>query len=75
MISPQCPDCDGDGCARCGQTGVAPAEHSPGDDGSTCRDGYGGGCGRPWRECVCVDDVPDALDVAAGYVSEREVMR
>lgn len=23
-------------------------------------------CRRDWRACVCVDDVPNALDVAAG---------
>lgn len=41
-----------------------------------CHDGRGGGCGRPWRACVCGDRVTDgaALDreTAHDLVAARE---
>lgn len=44
-------------------------------DAALCHDGRGGGCGRPWRECVCGDVSPDALDVEAAADDARWAAR
>lgn len=58
------PACDGAGCAGCRWTGATTHNPVALTECPVCR--------RDWRACVCVDDVPDALDVAAGYASGGE---
>ena len=62
-ITARHPACDGAGCAGCQWTGAA--SHNPAalTECPVCR--------RDWRACVCVDDAPDALDVAAGEETKR----
>ena len=63
-ITARHPACDGAGCAGCQWTGAA--SHNPAalTECPVCR--------RDWRACMCVDDAPDALDVAAGDAKGAE---
>jgi hypothetical protein len=56
---------DADPCADCGSEGTPCACQR--DHAQLCTDAFGGGCGLPWRECVCVVDGPCPLDVAGFY--------
>lgn len=60
-VTPQCPGCDGEGCARCAWSGAAP----PIEGVDRCP-----ACAQGWRECECVEAVPCVMDVAAGYAAE-----
>mgnify|MGYP003380140970 FL=1 len=64
-VTPQCPGCDGAGCGDCGGSGAA-REIEGVDRCPAAR----GGCGLPWRECVCVEAAACAMDVAAGYADD-----